>query len=147
MDIAKTLRESCFCEGRGCELCRAADEIERLQAELEEAKKFKDGMLDVLGGACPNDHRSTPFEEFKGCTPCLRDELAALQQMYTAQGLTIKRQQDELAECRAAASDAAHMLEIARVWGGLDWSWTNLHHSIAKRAWEKLTAALAAKGE
>jgi hypothetical protein len=34
MDIAKTLRESCFCEGRGCELCRAADEIERLRAEL-----------------------------------------------------------------------------------------------------------------
>ena len=51
----------------------------------------------------------------------------------------------ELAECRAAASDAAHMLEIARVWGGLDWSWTNLHHSIAKCAWEKLTDALAAK--
>lgn len=36
MDIAKTLRESCFCEGRGCELCRAADEIERLRAELAE---------------------------------------------------------------------------------------------------------------
>lgn len=55
---------------------KAEAEIERLQAELAEAKKFKDGMLDVLGGACPNDHRSTPFEEFKGCTPCLRDELA-----------------------------------------------------------------------
>jgi hypothetical protein len=82
---------------------KAEAEIERLQAELAEAKKFKDGMLDVLGGACPNDHRSTPFEEFKGCTPCLRDELAALQQMYTAQGLTIKRQQDELAECKQDA--------------------------------------------
>lgn len=55
---------------------KAEAEIERLQAEFAEAKKFKDGMLDVLGGACPNDHRSTPFEEFKGCTPCLRDELA-----------------------------------------------------------------------
>lgn len=55
---------------------KAEAEIERLQAELAEAKKFKDGMLDVLGGACPNDHRSTPFEEFKGCTPCLRAELA-----------------------------------------------------------------------
>jgi len=51
-------------------------DVERLRAELAEAKKFKDGMLDVLGGACPNDHRSTPFEEFKGCTPCLRAELA-----------------------------------------------------------------------
>jgi hypothetical protein len=55
---------------------KAEADIERLQAELAEAKKFKDGMLDVLGGACPNDHRSTPFEEFKGCTPCLRAELA-----------------------------------------------------------------------
>lgn len=55
---------------------KAEAEIERLRAELAEAKKFKDGMLDVLGGACPNDHRSTPFEEFKGCTPCLRAELA-----------------------------------------------------------------------
>ena len=34
MDIAKTLSESCFCDGRGCELCRAADEIDRLRAEL-----------------------------------------------------------------------------------------------------------------
>jgi len=33
----------------------------------------------------------------------LRDELAALQQMYTAQGLTIKRQQDELAEYKRDA--------------------------------------------
>lgn len=33
----------------------------------------------------------------------LRAELAALQQMYTAQGLTIKRQQDELAECKQDA--------------------------------------------
>ena len=57
----------------------------------------------------------------------------------------LERLRAELAECRAAASDAAHMLEIARVWGGLDWSWTNLHHSIAKCAWEKLTDALAAK--
>ena len=40
MDIAKTLRESCFCEGRGCELCRAADEIDRLRAELAEAKRI-----------------------------------------------------------------------------------------------------------
>ena len=39
MDIAKTLRESCFCEGRGCELCRAADEINRLRAELAECKQ------------------------------------------------------------------------------------------------------------
>ena len=58
---------------------KAEADIERLQAELAEAKKFKDGMLDVLGGACPNDHRSTPFEEFKGCTPCLRAELAEAQ--------------------------------------------------------------------
>jgi len=55
---------------------KAEAEIERLQAELAEAKKFKDGMLDVLGGACPKDHRATPVEEFKGCTPCLRAELA-----------------------------------------------------------------------
>ena len=40
MDIAKTLRESCFCEGRGCELCRAADEIDRLRAELAECRAF-----------------------------------------------------------------------------------------------------------
>ena len=53
-------------------------ETEEMRAELAEAKKFKDGMLDVLGGACPNDHRSTPLEEFKGCTPCLRAELANL---------------------------------------------------------------------
>ena len=66
------------------------DEIKRLRAELAEAKKFKDGMLDVLGGACPNDHRSTPFEEFKGCTPCLRAEraelLAAIEAMRVAGG-------------------------------------------------------------
>jgi hypothetical protein len=37
MDITRQLRESCFCEGRGCELCRAADEIERLRAELSDA--------------------------------------------------------------------------------------------------------------
>ena len=57
---------------------RVMSECDRLRAEFAEAKKFKDGMLDVLGGACPNDHRSTPFEEFKGCTPCLRAELAVL---------------------------------------------------------------------
>lgn len=58
---------------------RMAKSIEvHVRAELAEAKKLKDGMLDVLGGACPNDHRSTPFEEFKGCTPCLRAELAVL---------------------------------------------------------------------
>ena len=56
---------------------KAEAEIERLQAELAEAKKFKDGMLDVLGGACPKDHSATPFDDFKGCTPCLRAELAA----------------------------------------------------------------------
>ncbi len=65
-------------------------DVERLRAELAEAKKFKDGMLDVLGGACPNDHRSTPFEEFKGCTPCLRAEraelLAAIEAMRVAGG-------------------------------------------------------------
>ena len=69
---------------------KAEADIERLQAELAEAKKFKDGMLDVLGGACPNDHRSTPFEEFKGCTPCLRAEraelLAAIEAMRVAGG-------------------------------------------------------------
>ena len=68
----------------------AVREIERLRAEFAEAKKFKDGMLDVLGGACPNDHRSTPFEEFKGCTPCLRAEraelLAAIEAMRVAGG-------------------------------------------------------------
>lgn len=69
------------CNGRALSvLAEAADEITRLRAELAEAKKFKDGMLDVLGGACPNDHRSTPFEEFKGCTPCLRAELAEYRQ-------------------------------------------------------------------
>ena len=45
MDIAKTLRESCFCEGRGCELCRAADEIERLRVELaacqQDAERYR----------------------------------------------------------------------------------------------------------
>lgn len=38
-DITRQLRESCFCEGRGCELCRAADEIDRLRAELAECKQ------------------------------------------------------------------------------------------------------------
>ena len=59
---------------------KAEAEIERLQAELAEAKKFKDGMLDVLGGACPKDHKATPFDDFKGCTPCLRAELAEYKQ-------------------------------------------------------------------
>ena len=62
--------------GRGKPYCDCGAEVRALREELAEAKKFKDGMLDVLGGACPNDHRSTPFEEFKGCTPCLRAELA-----------------------------------------------------------------------
>lgn len=51
MDIAKTLRESCFCEGRGCELCRAADEIERLRAELattaEEFRRAVDALVTL----------------------------------------------------------------------------------------------------
>ena len=67
-----------------------AAEVERLRAELAEAKKLKDGMLDVLGGACPKDHRAAPFEEFKGCTPCLRAEraelLAAIEAMRVAGG-------------------------------------------------------------
>ena len=54
----------------------AAQALRSLRAELAEAKKLKDGMLDVLGGACPKDHSATPFDDFKGCTPCLRAELA-----------------------------------------------------------------------
>ena len=53
MDIVKQLRESCFCEGRGCELCRAADEIERLRAELsacqQDAERYR-WLRDDCGG-------------------------------------------------------------------------------------------------
>ena len=76
--------------GSGKPYCDCGAEVRALREELAEAKKFKDGMLDVLGGACPNDHRSTPFEEFKGCTPCLRAEraelLAAIEAMRVAGG-------------------------------------------------------------
>ena len=41
MDIAQQLRESCWCDGRGCELCRGADEIEQLRAERNAVLKIK----------------------------------------------------------------------------------------------------------
>lgn len=46
----------------------------------------------------------------------LRAELAALQQMYTAQGLTIKRQQDELAEAKRDAERYRWLVEGAYCW-------------------------------
>lgn len=94
----------------------------------ERFREIADGLAEAGHELC-NENGNLPIRALKSLA-AERDQLRA-----------------ELAECRAAASDAAHMLEIARVWGGLDWSWTNLHHSIAKRAWEKLTAALAAREE
>ena len=59
----------------------------------------------------------------------------------------IERLRAELAECRRACSNAAHLLEQARIWDGSAWHWNPLHATAALRAWEILTAALAAKGE
>ena len=65
---------------------------------------------------------------------------------YTADD-EISRLRAELAECRRACSNAAHLLEQARIWDGSAWHWNPLHATAALRAWEILTAALAAKEE
>ena len=57
-DITRQLRESCFCEGRHlcwrpCELCRAADEIERLRAELAECKRDAERYRWLRSDDCP----------------------------------------------------------------------------------------------
>ena len=109
-------------------LSRAADEVDQLKSNLVALEDEKNSYIDYVGDALGQDHDGETLWDAAQRVLSERDRLRA-----------------ELAECRAAASDAAHMLEIARVWGGLDWSWTNLHHSIAKCAWEKLTDALAAK--
>ncbi len=67
------------------------DVIDELIAHCEAWEPWARVMGNVCAGDAAQALRS------------LRAELAALQQMYTAQGLTIKRQQDELAECKQDA--------------------------------------------
>ena len=125
---------------------KALEDRDRLRAELAELRRFRKAIMDYDSNLYDALTNSDAARKGRGgtmrCPQCGQKECCGADMSPEIERLTA-----ELAECRAAASDAAHMLEIARVWGGLDWSWTNLHHSIAKCAWEKLTDALAAKEE
>lgn len=49
----------------------------------------------------------------------------------------------EAAKLRAAIEQAAHKLELARVWGGMKWEWVPAHPVIVvKPTWDILRAAL-----
>ena len=52
-----------------------------------------------------------------------------------------------LTTLRATIEWAHHGMEMARIWGGMDWHWNHLASFRAKAIWERLDAALAKSGE
>jgi len=91
-------------------LVRAADELDRLRAEL-----------------------SAERDEVELKSACIAG-------MREAAG-KLAAENDAL---RAAAIKAAHLLERARIWGGMGWTWNPLHGQWAKNAWEALRVGLDA---
>ena len=70
-----------------------------------------------LGGACPKDHSATPFDDFKGCTPCLRAELATEHKRQSAMRTLIASLEGQLMHYRskqAEADEAVRTLDSER---------------------------------
>ena len=78
-------------------------------------------------------------------TQCQHGQLAR-QCGYCERDAEIERLRADTKTLREAAVSAAHTLEQARIWSGMNWHW-NINANATRRAWEILDAALAAKGE
>ena len=127
------------------------EQIADLTAKLAEAERERDAanfdkarMLDerqiFLKGM---DELRAEVAKWKAYVEGQQDNVKAAEHVATICNQARESAETRLTALRATIEWAHHGMEMARIWGGMDWHWNHLASFRAKAIWERLDAALA----
>ena len=116
-------------------LLPAATKIADLTAKLAEGERERDQIIDEADSLRAEVERLNR-EIVKACDSHCQRTLCEMQR-------SLDESEARLRDLRVTIEWAHHGMEIARIWGGMEWHWNHLASFRAKAIWERLDAALA----
>jgi predicted RNase H-like nuclease (RuvC/YqgF family) len=110
-------------------------QIADLTAKLAEGERERDQIIDEADSLRAEVERLNR-EIVKACDSHCQRTLCEMQR-------SLDESEARLRDLRVTIEWAHHGMEIARIWGGMEWHWNHLASFRAKAIWERLDAALA----